>query len=102
MADEDSLDLDGDDGSITSGPKKSNLFSGMLFTILKWVAIVIGGLILIVTVVVMTNKIMSQKSDDSCVSSSEEYKGKKRHFRGIVPWDKSAQNRVISYLRVLL
>jgi flagellar FliL protein len=78
MADEDSLDLDGYDGSITGGPKKSNLFSGMLFTILKWVAIVIGGLILIVTVVVITNKIMSQKNPTTAVyTSSEEYKGKR-------------------------
>jgi flagellar FliL protein len=78
MADEDSLDLDGDDGSITGGPKKSNLFSGMLFTILKWVAISVGAVLLIVTVVVITTNVMiKDKPSVAAYPSAEEYKGKR-------------------------
>lgn len=78
MADEDSLELDGEEGGFSGSPKKSNLFSGMLFTILKWVAISIGAILLVVTVAVITTKVMTQnKPTTAAYPSAEEYKGKR-------------------------
>ena len=78
MSDDDSLDLDLDDSGVAGGQKKKGFFSGMLFTVLKWIAIVIGGLLLIITVVVATTYIIVQnKPTTSAYPAAEEYKGKR-------------------------
>lgn len=60
MADEDDLDINGEDSG-DSGTSKAGM-GGILPTILKWVAIVVGAIILIVTVVVITMNIMNKNS----------------------------------------
>ncbi len=69
MADEDS-DIDLGDGSDTaSAPKKRN--SSLLPTILKYVGIGLGAIILIVTVVVITMNIMGVNKTATVVSREE-------------------------------
>jgi flagellar FliL protein len=64
---------DGAEGVLS--PKKPG--SGFIFAILKWVAIVIGAIILIVTVVIVTMKIMgANASAQSVVPVSDVYAGR--------------------------
>jgi flagellar protein FliL len=57
------------------GPKKGGLLSGMLLTILKWAAIGIGAVIVIVTVTVITFKVISKGNQQQGLAAvSPEYK----------------------------
>ena len=58
MADEDTSLDDNDLDSSVGGKKKGKGMGGLLPTLLKWIAIVIGSIILIVTVVIITMKVM--------------------------------------------
>ncbi len=44
----------GGSGDEAGGPRKPGIFSGLLLTILKWAAIVVGIIIVVVTVTVIT------------------------------------------------
>jgi flagellar FliL protein len=44
----------GGDAETAGGPRKPGIFSGLILTILKWAAIVVGIIILVVTVTVIT------------------------------------------------
>ncbi len=70
MADEDDLDV-GEDGGEAGKPARGG---GIIPTILKWVAIVVGAIILIVTVVVITMNIMNKNSpSQTVIPTSEDY-----------------------------
>lgn len=78
MADKDDDFMEGDDaaggGDVKEGSKKPLFASAMLMQILKWVAIILGSLLFIVTVVVITVNFMGvgqQKTDR--VAESPEY-----------------------------
>ena len=76
MADDDDLDLDGDSGGAPA--KKKGGVGGLLPTLLKWVALGLGAVILIVTVVIVTMKIMGgNTSQQAVVPVSEEYDTRK-------------------------
>lgn len=73
MAEDDDLDIGGDEGAADSGKSKGGM-GGILPTILKWVAIVVGAVILIVTVVVITMNIMNKNSpSQTSIPSSEDF-----------------------------
>jgi flagellar FliL protein len=58
-----------------AGQKTGGFFSGLLIEILKWAGIVIGAIIFIVTVVVVTLRIMDTGSaSQTQVPQSEEYR----------------------------
>ena len=81
MSDQDDINLEGGDtGSGDAGGKKGN---GLFPQLLKWVAIVLGALVFIVTVVVVTVNIMNAggKSQTN-IPVSEEYTGS----REILQW----------------
>ena len=74
MSDQDDINLEGGDAAAgESGVKKGG---GLIPQLLKWVAIALGALVFIVTVVVITVNIMggSGKSQ-TAVPMSEEYQG---------------------------
>ena len=72
MADDDDLDM-GDDGD-ASAPKKGGGGGGFLPTLLKFIALGLGAVILIVTVVIVTMKIMGgNTSQQMAVPVTEEY-----------------------------
>lgn len=81
MSDQDDINLEGGDAaSGDSGAKKG---SGLLPQLLKWVAIVLGALIFIVTVVVITVNIMGGAGrSQTAVPVSEEYTG----VREVLQW----------------
>ncbi len=81
MADD---DLDMGDGDLGGGsPKKSGGLGPLISGVLKWVAIGVGAIILIVTVVVITMNIMSSNTRAvSPVPVSSEYVG----TREILDW----------------
>lgn len=81
MADDDELNLEGGDAAAAdSGAKKG---SGMLPMLLKWVAIVLGALIFIVTIVVVTVNIMGGAGkNQTVIPVSEEYTG----LREVLQW----------------
>ncbi|MBN1617641.1 MAG: flagellar basal body-associated FliL family protein [Spirochaetales bacterium] len=74
MSDQDDINLEGGDaGTGDSGGKK---LGGLLPQLLKWVAIVLGALIFIVTVVVITVNVMgSSGKSQTSIPVSEEYTG---------------------------
>jgi flagellar FliL protein len=76
MSDQDDINLEGgDSGSGDSGGKKG---SSLIPQLLKWVAIVLGALIFIVTIVVITVNIMGGSGENkSAIPVSEEYTGTK-------------------------
>lgn len=76
MSDQDDINLEGGDAaSGDSGGKKG---SSLIPQLLKWVAIVLGALIFIVTIVVITVNIMGGSGDNkSAIPVSEEYTGTK-------------------------
>lgn len=84
MADEDSSMDDSDLGDVpATGKKKGKKGGGGLIPkILKWVGIGVGGLILIVTVVVITMKIMNKNNaaSNAAVSTSQEYQTKRENL----------------------
>ena len=80
MGDTDDLDLDG--GEVhgpESSVKKSSGFGALLPNILKFVAIGIGALIFIVTVVVITFNILNKggKSQTSTIDPNSPYEGRR-------------------------
>ena len=79
MADEDSSLDDNDLGMSSSGDKKKGKgMGGLLPTLLKWIAIVIGSIILIVTVVIITMKVMGTNNTATvAVPVSPEYTTKR-------------------------
>ncbi len=79
MADEDSSLDDNDLGiSSSSDKKKGKGMGGLLPTLLKWIAIVIGAIILIVTVVIITMKVMGTNNTATvAVPVSPEYTSKR-------------------------
>lgn len=78
MADEDTSLDDNDLDSSVGGKKKSKGMGGLLPTLLKWIAIVIGAIILIVTVVVITMKVMGTNNTATvAVPVSPEYTSKR-------------------------
>ncbi|MGI5057739.1 flagellar basal body-associated FliL family protein [Treponema pectinovorum] len=80
MADDNDLDLN-DDGAgddLASSPKKSKGLGGILPVLLKWIAIGLAAIILIVTVVVVTMKIIGgNQSQVAVVPVTEEYSSNK-------------------------
>ena len=78
MADEDTSLDDNDLGVSSSSGKKSKGMGGLLPTLLKWIAIVIGAIILIVTVVIITMKVMGTNNTATvAVPVSPEYTSKR-------------------------
>ena len=80
MADDNDLDLNDDAGTgdLTSSSGKKGGIGGILPALLKWVAIGLGALILIVTVVIVTMKIVGgSQSGISVVPVTEEYTSNK-------------------------
>lgn len=75
MADEDSgVDL-GEDSETAAAPAKKGGLGGILPTILKYVALALGAIVLIVTVVIITMNVMGgNKTRQTQVPISEEYK----------------------------
>ena len=75
MADEDSgIDL-GEDSETAAAPAKKGGLGGILPTILKYVALALGAIVLIVTVVIITMNVMGgNKTRQTQVPISEEYK----------------------------
>lgn len=84
MADKDDEFLDGDDAGADAGAKEgkpaggSPFASAMLMQILKWAAIVVGFLILVVTVSVIVFSMMGggAKANDASLTESPEYSTK--------------------------
>ncbi len=73
MADDD-LNLDDGDLGSSSPSKKGGGLGGMLPGLLKWVAIAVGAIILIVTVVVITMNILNTSSTGTTyIPINEEY-----------------------------
>ncbi|MCL1815703.1 MAG: flagellar basal body-associated FliL family protein [Treponema sp.] len=77
MGDDDGLDLGGDDVSgVDTGSKKGGGLGGLLPNLLKFVAIGLGALIFIVTVAVITYKILSGRGETQTVMDpTSEYIG---------------------------
>ncbi len=74
MADDDMNLDDGDLGGGGSSPKKGGALGGLLPGLLKWVAIAVGAIILIVTVVVITMSVMGSNSPSTTyIPINEEY-----------------------------
>lgn len=75
MADEESdIDL-GDEGGAPAAPAKKGGLGGALGTILKYVALALGAIILIVTVVVITMKVMGKNTTNAPqIALTEDYK----------------------------
>ena len=76
MADDDDVGLDEGEGSAPA--KKGGGMGGLLPTLLKWVAIGLGAIILIVTVVIITMKIVGgNTSGQAPIPVAEEYNTKR-------------------------
>ena len=81
MANE-SMDFE-DNETTGESEKKSKGIGGLLPTLLKWVAIVLGAIILIVTVVVITMKIVGgNTSQQAVIPVSQEYGSKREVLDG--------------------
>lgn len=81
MADEDDLSLD-DTGSIGSAPsQKGGFLGGVLPSLLKWIAISVGGIVIVVTVVVITMSIINSNSPKTvAIPISDEYQPKREVY----------------------
>jgi flagellar FliL protein len=83
MSDSDELDLDGGDApGLDSSPKKSSGLAALLPNILKFVAIGLGAVVFIVTVAVITVKVVSGggKSQTATVDPDSPYVGKRPEY----------------------
>jgi flagellar FliL protein len=82
MSDNDELGLDGGDAAgLDSSPKKTSGFAGILPNILKFVAIGLGAIIFIVTVAVITVKIVSGGGKPQTVADpASPYVGKRPEY----------------------
>lgn len=86
MADDDLNFEDGEGGGGAPAPAKGSKIGGIVPTILKWAAIVVGAIILIVTVVIVTMSIVNSNSPSTtAVPISQEYTPK----RDIYEWYQS-------------
>ena len=67
--------LDGlDDGSAAGMPAKKSGFGGLITSLLKWIAIALGAVILIVVIVVVTMRIVNKNSSGNvAIPISDEY-----------------------------
>lgn len=76
--------LDGlDEGTDSSAPAKGNKAGGLFNSLLKWIAIALGSIILIVVIVVVTVKIVgNNKPSGPVIAISEEYQAQ----REILDW----------------
>lgn len=83
MADNDNINLEDEGAAAAAPPPKKGGIGALLPSLLKWVAIALGAIILIVTVVFITMKIMGGNSSaETAIPISEEYAGK----REILDW----------------
>jgi flagellar FliL protein len=82
MGDDDGLDLGGEDVTgIDSSSKKSGGLGGLVPNLLKFVAIGLGALIFIVTVAVITYKILSSRGESQTViDPTSEYIGTRPQY----------------------
>jgi len=82
MGDDDALDLGGEDVSgVEGGGKKRKGLGGLLPNLLKFVAIGLGALIFIVTVAVITYKILNSRGEAQTVlDPTSEYIGTRPQF----------------------
>jgi len=79
--DDDGLDLGGDDVGGAEGGKPKGSSTGFLPTLLKFVAIGLGALIFIVTVAVITFKILSSRGESQTVlDPTSEYIGTRPQY----------------------
>ena len=80
MADEGAADdLGGEFGG--DAPAKKGGIGGLFSGLLKWILIGVAGIILVVTIVIITTKIMgSGGAGQTAVPVSEEYSGKKEEY----------------------
>ena len=76
MADEDNVDDGlGEEEGGSAAPAKKGGIGGLLPTLLKYIALALGAIILIVTVVIITMNIMgSNKPSQAAIPVSEDYK----------------------------
>lgn len=75
MADE---DLGMDENTASAGPAKKGLMGGLLPTLLKWIAIAIGAIIVIVTVVVITLHVVGGNTTaQTTIPVAQEYSGRR-------------------------
>lgn len=76
MDDQDDINLEGGDAGALEGAKRPGGGGGLIPQLLKWVAIVLGALIFIVTIVVVTVNIMGGTGKtQTSIPVSEEYQG---------------------------
>jgi flagellar FliL protein len=82
MGDDDGLDLGGDDVSgVDSGTKKSGGLGGLLPNLLKFVAIGLGALFFIITVSVITVRVVSGRGESQTVlDPTSEYIGTRPQY----------------------
>jgi flagellar FliL protein len=81
MSDQDDINLEGDEAAAGAGGAKKG--GGLIPQLLKWVSIVLGALVFIVTVVVVTVSIMGGSGkNQTVVPVSEEYIG----TREVLQW----------------
>jgi flagellar protein FliL len=78
MSDENqNLDFEGGDTEAVEGSKKTGFSAGFLLTVLKWAAIGLGVIILIVTTTVITISILNKgRSPQNLAASSPEFQGR--------------------------
>ena len=63
-----------DDGSAAGMPAKKSGFGGLITSLLKWIAIALGAVILIVVIVVVTMRIVNKNSSGNvAIPISDEY-----------------------------
>lgn len=81
MDDQDDINLEGGDSG--TGETNAKKVSGMLPQLFKWIGIVLGALIFIITVVVITVNIMGGSGkNQTAIPTSEEYTG----LREVLQW----------------
>ncbi len=82
MADDEDFGMDGGGEDAGAAPAKKGGIGGLLPTLLKWVAIAIGAIVLIVTVVIITMNIMNKNGSGSAnvVPISAEYTSKREEL----------------------
>ncbi|MDR2607905.1 MAG: flagellar basal body-associated FliL family protein [Treponema sp.] len=82
MSDTDDLDFSGEEPAAESAPKKASGLGALLPNLLKFVAIGLGALVFIVTVSVITYKIMSGggKSQTVVTDPTSPYVGKRPEY----------------------
>ena len=82
MATDDDLALDDNEDVGASVPQKKGGMGALLPTLLKWIAVIIGAIILIVTVVVITMNIMNKNGSGASqvIPVSSEYTTKREEL----------------------